>query len=165
MLYNKVEFTDIESTGFQSIVKLKFDMVEHDTETPVYFAMLENDDVRFTKDSEPVEGDVWPWLSNLLRREKKDKFANVAVFFRERNKGDYPFEILDVIQLKGFRYYYLTKKELKELFRSRKCKLAKRSTGALYEILRYGKYPKGNYVGLTSSRLCDRYGNPIRVRI
>lgn len=165
MLYNKVELTDIETSDFDTIVKLKFDMVEHDTETPVYFAMLENNEVRFTKDSELIEDDVWPWLSNLLKKEKKDKLANVAVFFRERTKGDYPFEILDAIQLKGFRYYYLTKQELKTLFKSRKCKLAKRRTGSLYEILRYGKYPKGNYVGLTSARLCDRNGNPIRVRI
>lgn len=165
MLYNKVELVDVTSPEFAAIAKLRFDMIEHDTETPVWFAMLENDEVRYTKDSEPVEEDVWPWLSSLLKRGKKDKFANVAVFFRERKQNDYPFEILDVIQLKGFRYYYLTKQELKDLFKSRKCKLAKKSTGALYEIIRYGKYPKGNYVGLASARLCDRNGNPIRVRI
>lgn len=168
MLYNKTEKTPEDSLEYEYLKNVTFDFIEHPEDEDVWFAMRDGGKIVFSKNGEPINEeeeaeDVFPWLSEKMMSKE---FLNKSVFFRENKESSpYQYEVLDVVHMEGFRYYYLTQDELKELFGVEDYVLAPKVTMTLNNALAKQVVNNKHYVGMTTARLCDRMGNPIRVRI
>ena len=168
MLYNNVSEGLINTVEVKVLMDAPFDFIKHSKDDAVYFCMYDNQQKKcvFCENGTATDEDVYPYLSRVLKKGHNKKFKDCAVFFRKAD-NKYGFEILDAIHCLGLRYYYLTQKELKDLFNNRRCILAKKHRCALKRMLSRIKcsQEQGQWVGITTNRLCDRLGNPIRVRI
>lgn len=168
MLYNNISEDLINTNEVKVLMGAPFDFIKHSKDETVYFCMYDNQQKKcvFSENGTITDEDVYPYLSRILKREHNKTFQDCAIFFRKAD-NKYGFEILDVIHCLGLRYYYFTQKELKGLFNNRRCVLAKKHRCVLKRMLKRvnRSQEQGQWVGISTDRLCDRMGNPIRVRI
>ena len=168
MLYNNVSTDLIKTPEVKVLYNTPFDFIKHSPEQDVYFCMYDKNQKKsiFCKNGKIVEEEIYPWLGRALKRGSKEAFEDCAVFFRKADNM-YGFEILDAIKCLGLRYCYFTQKELDDLFSRRRCRVARKHKCALKRMLKRvnSSQEQGQWVGITTNRLCDRMGNPIRIRI